>query len=72
MKRLYCYSCGERLLNSEVALNLKLRGRSVGLFFCAACLAERMDTTADELQELTRYFTENGCELFSRHYVDEE
>ncbi len=72
MKRLLCRSCGRSLRNPEVALNLKIRGKAVGVFFCEACLAERTDSTAAELRDLARFFSENGCELFSRHYVDEE
>lgn len=72
MKRLLCRDCGSSLGNRETALNLKLRGRSVGVFYCESCLARRMDSTAGELRELARYFSENGCELFSAHYVDEE
>ena len=72
MKRLRCHTCGQSLKNPEVALNLKLRGRGIGFFYCEGCLAAQTGSTPADLQELVRYFTENGCELFSRHYVDEE
>ena len=72
MKRLLCHGCGRSLRNQEVALNLKIRGRSIGVFYCEDCLSERTDSTAGELRELARFFTENGCELFSRKYVNEE
>ena len=72
MKRLYCRDCGRSLRNPEVALNLKIRGKAIGTFFCEACLSERTGSTIAELRDLARFFAENGCELFSMHYVDEE
>ena len=72
MKHLYCRGCGQSLRNPEVALNLKLRGKGIGCFYCESCLSERTGSSPADLRDLVRYFTENGCELFSRHYVDEE
>ena len=72
MKRLLCHDCGKNLRNQEIALNLKIRGRSVGVFYCEDCLSERTDSTVAELRELARFFSEHGCALFSRHYVNEE
>ena len=72
MKLLICRGCGRRLGNPEIALNLKLRGRGIGGFFCENCLSEQTGSTVAELREIIRFFTENGCELFSVHYVDEE
>lgn len=70
MKRLLCRCCGTELGNTEIALNLKLRGRSVGTFFCMECLSRRTGNTVEELEQLADYFTENRCELFQRKYVD--
>ena len=72
MKLLLCNTCGRRLRNPEVALNLKIHGQGTGAFFCEDCLSEQTDSTVTELREMMRFFMENGCELFSRHYVDEE
>ena len=72
MKLLLCHDCGRRLRSPEVALNLKIHGRGTGMFCCETCLSERMDSTVADLREMARFFMENGCELFSRHYVDEE
>ena len=72
MKRLPCNECGRSRRNQEIALNLKIRGRSIGVFYCEDCLSERMDSTVGELRELARFFSEHGCELFSRQYVNEE
>ncbi len=72
MKRILCRCCEASLGNTEIALNLKLRGRAVGTFFCLSCLAGRMESAPEELAQLARYFQENGCELFSRRYVDEQ
>ncbi len=71
MKRILCRCCDLSLGNTEIALNLKLRGRAVGTFFCLRCLAERMESAPEELSQLAWFFKENGCELFSRQYVDD-
>ena len=69
MKRLICRDCGAELRNTEIALNLKLRGRAVGNFFCTDCLSLYTGGTAEELNRMADYFTENNCELFQRDYV---
>ncbi len=72
MKRILCRDCEASLNNTEIALNLKLRGRAVGTFFCLRCLAERMESAPEELQQLAWFFKDNGCELFSRQYVNDK
>ncbi len=72
MKRLLCGDCGAALTNTEIALNLKTRGRAVSFFFCLHCLGKRMGCAPQELKSLAAFFRENGCELFSRVYVDEQ
>ena len=71
MKRLGCAVCGRNLTNTEIALNLKLRGRAVSRFFCLSSLSRQMDCTEKELLDMAAFFRENGCELFSRQYVEE-
>ena len=72
MKRILCARCGASLNNTEIALNLKLRGRALGTFYCLGCLAAGMEKTPEELKDLAAYFRDNGCELFSRQYVLEQ
>ena len=71
MKRILCRECREKLGNREIALNLKLRGRAVGTFFCLRCLAVQTGSTGEELTQMAVFFQANGCELFARKYVDE-
>lgn len=71
MKQLLCAGCGAALRNAEIALNLKLRGRSIGTFFCMGCLARQLGCGAEELKELAAFFRQHGCELFERIYVNE-
>lgn len=71
MKRILCVDCGRSLGNTEIALNLKLRGRSTGTFGCMACLARRLDCDEEKLRGMAEYYRENGCELFTRVYVRE-
>lgn len=71
MKRILCGDCGKTLGNTEIALNLRLRGRAIGTFFCLSCLAERLDCGEETLERAARHYRENGCELFARVYVSE-
>ena len=72
MRRLLCRDCRKELGNREIAMNLKLRGRSVGTFFCMQCLSSQTDSPAEELEQMADYFTQNHCELFGQKYVDRE
>lgn len=72
MKQLLCTDCANTLCNDEIALNLKLRGRSTGTFFCLRCFSRRLDCTQDELMQMANFFRENGCELFANKYVNEQ
>ena len=65
-----CRDCGEELSNREIAMNLKMRGRAIGIFFCMSCLAKHVSGTVEELEQMADYFTQNQCELFQRKYVD--
>ena len=71
MKRILCVDCGKALGNTDVALNLKLRGRAVGTFFCRTCFAHRLDCSEEKLSQMAEFYRENGCELFQRIYVSE-
>lgn len=70
MKRILCVDCGRSLGDTEVALNLKLRGRATGRLSCLACLAQKLDCDEEKLRSMAEYYRENGCELFARVYVD--
>lgn len=72
MRRIGCEGCTRTLANTEIALNLKLRGRAVSRFFCMDCLALRCDCSAEKLTELAQFYRSNGCELFAREYVKEK
>ncbi len=68
-KRLLCATCGTALCNDVIALNLKLSGRAASRFFCADCLAARLDMPDSEPARLIAFFKENHCELFARDYL---
>ena len=72
MKRLLCKDCQRVLVNDEIALNLKLRNRSIGTFYCLGCFSKRFDLEKNKLTEMAAFFKENGCELFTRRYVNEQ
>ena len=58
--------------NTDIALTLKLCGRASSRFFCRPCLALRSDCSVEKLTELAEFYRSNGCELFSREYVQEK
>ena len=70
MKPVFCAGCRERLAVEEVALNQRLLGMHIGLFYCKTCLARRLDTTPAHLQELIARFREMGCAYFTRLMED--
>ena len=72
MKRIGCGDCGAPLGNMEIALNLKLRGRAARTFFCLQCLGQQLDCPREELKRMAVFFRGDGCELFSRQYVEEQ
>lgn len=71
MKHILCVDCGRALGDTGIALNLKLRGRATGRFFCLACLAQKLDCDEENLRSMAEYYRANGCELFAQTYVSE-
>lgn len=70
MKAITCCKCGDRLLNQDVAMNLKLLGRQIGVVYCVACLARHLGAREDQLRERQRQYMQTGCSLFARRYTD--
>ena len=70
MKAVFCAECGGWMPADEVALNLKLFGMQIGRFFCVACLARRLHTEQEDLQNLILRFRKNGCTYFTRLMED--
>jgi len=60
-----CFSCGKTSLECDVvALNKKLRGEKVDMFYCLSCFAESLECTQEELLEKIEEFKAEGCKLF--------
>lgn len=70
MKAVFCAGCGKRASADEVALNQKLLGMQIGRFFCISCLARKLDTETEYLQNLILRFRKNGCAYFTRLMED--
>ena len=49
-----CYKCNRELISDETALYKKTVDRMAEEFLCIDCLAERFDTTRDELQKMIK------------------
>lgn len=69
--RIQCSSCKEYLINNEVAMSIKMLGRSKPEICCFYCLSEKLHIKAEGLKELSEYYERTGCEIFQRKYVGE-
>lgn len=71
MKAVFCKDCQKRLTADEVALNQRLLGMQIGVFYCTDCLAQKLHTTSARLKVLIARFKELGCAYFTRLMEDE-
>ena len=64
-EKINCISCFKHDLEKDIiALNKKLLGKDIEVFYCLDCLANYLNTTVEELLEKIEEFKEEGCELF--------
>ena len=66
MKTTNCIACLRILTADEVALNQRLLGAHIATFCCIDCLAVKLNTTTQKLQELIVRFKDMGCTYFTR------
>lgn len=60
-----CYVCGkENLNNEEIGITKKLIDKNTKQFYCLSCLAEYLEVTVNELQDMIEEFKHEGCTLF--------
>lgn len=59
----YCFK--EKLSKNEVGLNKKLIHPHIERMMCLACIAEHLETTEEEMEEMIERFKWEGCALFS-------
>lgn len=65
-----CHECEREIKNgiitakNIIALNKKLLGRKIIIFFCADCLAEYLGIEKSDLPEMAERFKSQGCTLF--------
>lgn len=59
-----CCACECTLKQDEIALSMKLLGRSIEEFYCLPCLAEYLDVNAGDLKIKVQELKEQGCSLF--------
>ena len=70
MKVLYCHDCNNKISNDEIALNLKLLGKQIGVFRCSSCLSAVLGCEIELLKKMTDYYKNSGCILFQTTYTD--
>ena len=59
-----CRVCGAPLGPDDDGLTKKLIDREAERFFCTDCLAEKLGTTPESLQNIARMLRRRGCLLF--------
>ena len=65
-----CHECDREIKNDIItakdiiALNKKLLGRKIIVFFCADCLAEFLGIEKFDLPKMVERFKNQGCTLF--------
>jgi hypothetical protein len=70
MKKVNCHDCRKIIDNNEIALNLKLLGKQIGMFRCYHCLSYYLDCEAVKLKEMAEYYKSSGCIMFQTNYTD--
>jgi transcription elongation factor Elf1 len=64
-KQINCVYCGkEKLSKNDIGLNKKLIHPQIERMMCLTCMAEYIETTEEELQEMIEIFKREGCALF--------
>jgi hypothetical protein len=69
MKKVHCHDCGNQIDNNEIALNLKLLGKQIGIFRCYHCLSGYLGCDTIRLKEMADYFKNSGCILFQTDFI---
>lgn len=59
-----CMECGRQLSYNEIGAHKKFINRGSKEFLCIACLARRLDVTAEDIQRKIEEFKLQGCTLF--------
>jgi uncharacterized protein YlaI len=64
-KQIGCAYCDKvNLSKDELGLNKKLIHPQIERMMCMTCMAEYLEMTEEELQELMKRFKRQGCSLF--------
>lgn len=62
-----CRTCGNHLMSDEIALHMKLFGRTTQTFMCLDCQAAYLNVERVQLEELIeRYHKSGTCVLFAK------
>ena len=60
-----CRECGSELLADDIAIHRKLVNRNADEFFCIDCLAKKLGSSREHIEELIAYYRASGkCTLF--------
>lgn len=65
VKQINCAYCGKKKLSKDdIGLNKKFIDHQIERMMCLTCMAEYLETTKEDLNELIERFKREGCALF--------
>ena len=65
MKKQKCASCGSMLeTKNEIGINKKLLGDQTSAYYCMDCLADYLEVTVQDIEDIIEEFKDQGCKLF--------
>lgn len=69
MKIVHCAKCNIVVKNEEIALNIKIIGKQIGMIRCYNCLADALACDVTKLEKMANYYKSTGCSIFQRKYT---
>lgn len=69
MRTVYCSDCKEKVVNDEIAINIKVLGKQIGTVRCYDCLSKVLSCEVTKLKELAEYYKMTGCTVFQTTFT---
>jgi hypothetical protein len=69
MKEVHCAGCNKKVTNDEIAVNIKILGKQIGIIRCYDCLAAFLNCSRAKLLELSEHYKSSGCNFFKINYL---
>lgn len=69
MRIVCCTDCKSKVINDEIAINIKILGKQIGSVRCYDCLSKALSCESIKLKELAEYYKVTGCTVFQTKYI---